>query len=233
MALNKKRASAAAAIVAAIIALLVLASIGLYSLLDTSEQTEIDSLKKRVSVLENEIENVSAPPAPANQNTSSGVNEESYEGWATYENTSTGYTIRYPDTWTFNEEYYEMEGKPVEYVVFISPENQYYVSIGLRKKGSETILSTRTGIGAGDMQAAGAISVLGEKVKRTEHVYKGQVKEYFYPEANSIFEAGEYQGYAEFAKMTAANTDNYNLKGNEEAAIAEKIISSLSVTAGQ
>ncbi|MFA5867608.1 MAG: hypothetical protein WC891_06590 [Actinomycetota bacterium] len=236
MAVNIKRTSMAAAALVAVIVIMIAAPAGLAYWISGGIRSELDSLKERVAVLEKQLSAAgasSAAPSTTNTPTGSSANTTDYEDWATYENTSIGYAIRYPDGWTYNEESYEVDGKPVVYVVFVSPDKQYYVSIGLKKKGAETILTGRSGVGTGDMKAAGTITVLGVKVKRTEQIYKSEVKGYFYPEVGKVFEAAGYQGYAEFGKMTAANTDKYNLEGIGQASTAEKIISSLSVTPGQ
>ncbi len=236
MAVNVKRTVMAAALLAAAVIIMIAVPVGLAYRVFGGLRAEINSLKTRITALEKRLTEggaVGAAPSVPNANAATPPKTADYEDWATYENTSIGYAIRYPDTWTYNVESYEMEGKPVEYVVFISPDKQYYVSIGLKKKGAQTILTGRSGVGAGDMKAAGTIPVLGVSVKRTEQIYKGEVKGYFYPEVGKVFEAVGYQGYAEFGKMTAANTDRYSLKGIDQAATAEKIISSISVTPGQ
>lgn len=72
------------------------------------------------------------------------------------------------------------------YVVFTSPDGQYYVTIGLKKKDSAMVITGRNEAGTGDMKAAGTIDVLGVKVKRTEEIYKNQVKGYIYPEMEAF-----------------------------------------------
>ncbi len=236
MAVNLKRTAMAAAVLAAAVVFMLAVQAGLVYLMNGGTRTEISVLKKRIAALEKQLSETTASavaPSTANKTEESTANKADYEGWAAYKDTSTGYSIRYPDTWTYSAESFDKDGKPVEYVVFVSPDKQYYVSIGLKKKGAATILTGRTGVGVGDMKAVGTITVLGAKVKRTEQTYKSQVKGYFYPEAGGVFEAVGYQGYAEFGKMTAASTDPYNLKGIEQVATAEKIISSLTVTPSQ
>lgn len=235
MAIHKKRAVAVSAGIIAVILVLSLAVAGIVSLFNRGGQDEINALKKRVAALEKTVNSSGASNAApsissTNQKTPTALNEAEYEGWLTYTNAPVGYTLRYPSDWTFQENSSELNGKPLRYVVFISPDNQYYVAFGLRKKNEDTLLTPRTGTGPGDMKTAGSITVLGTKVKRTDHIYKGKLKDVFYPSAAGIFEIRDWQGYAEFSRMTPEDYEQYDLKGTPEEKLAEKLVSSLQGT---
>lgn len=232
MALHKQRAVAVAAGIVAVFLVLFFAVVGLISLFNRGGQDEINALKKRVAALEKTVNSSGASNAApstsnANQKTPAALDEAEYEGWLTYTNASVGYTLRYPSDWTFQDNSSELNGKPLQYVVFISPDNQYYVAFGLRKKNTDTLLTPRTGTGPGDMKTAGSITILGTKVKRTNHIYKGKLKDVFYPSAAGIFDIGDWQGYAEFSRMTPENYEQYDLTDAPEAKLAEKLVSSL------
>jgi hypothetical protein len=234
MAVNVKRTAIAAGLIAAAIVIFIALYAGLFYLMSGGMRAEIKSLKSRVTALEKQLADAgatSAAPSVNSAQNNAAVNEDLYKGWATYQNTKTGYTVRYPADWKVTAESYAIGDKPAEYVVFISPNSQYYIAIGLKKKGSDTILTGRNGIGKGTMSAAGTVKVLGIKLKRTELIYKNEIKTMFYPKAEGLFEAVGYQGYAEFGKQSAASTDKYNLKGVPELVLAEKILASLSIGA--
>ncbi len=233
MAVNVKRTAIAAAVLAVAIVFMLAVNAGLVYLMTGGTRSEISTLKNKITALEKRISaGAASGAAPSTTTQTNAVNANSavYEGWATYKDKTSGFVIRYPETWTAEASSSEQDSKPVEYVVVTSPDQKYYVAIGLRKKGSQMLLMGRTGTGTGDMKAAGTITVMGVKVKRTEQVYKGEVKGYFYPEVGKVFEAAGYQGYAEIGKTGAVTTEKYNLKGIEQTLTAEKIISSLSIT---
>jgi hypothetical protein len=238
MALHKKRVAAVAGILIAAVVLLGFAALGVKSLINGGSEGEIAALKRRVAALEEQINaagasNAAPSTTDANQGASTALDEAAYEGWPTYTNASTGYTLRYPPDWTFQENSSELNGRPLEYVAFVSPDNQYYVAFGFRLKNSDTLITPRTGTGPGDMKAAGTINVLGTKVKRTEHIYKGRLKDVFYPSVGGVFNIGAYQGYAEFTRMTPENYEDYNLADASETDLADKLVSSLQSTQQQ
>jgi hypothetical protein len=157
------------------------------------------------------------------------VDEKEYDGWLTYTNTATGFTMRYPTDWTVAETDSTLDGHPLRYVTFLSPHDEYYVAFGLRRKGEDVLLSQRTGVGAGTFKKAGTIPVLASPVARVDLTYKGKVKGIFFPAAGSVFATHGFEGYAEFGKSAPTTYESFDIRQAPQTARARKINKSVTL----
>lgn len=221
-------------IIAAVVAVLItgiLAGGITYGVLSARFSRESDSLSKRLAALEKTLNKkpTAQEAAPSITPDAAKAEEAKYGDWLTYTNAATGFTLRYPPDWTYEDSDETVDGKPVQSVTFISPGTEYYVAFGLRAKGSDALLSARTGVGQGDLKDNGSVTVLGAKVKKTEHIYKGKIKTIFYAGAGGMFEADGFQGSAELSIVDSGDYEAYDLAGLPEGITADKIVTSLKI----
>jgi hypothetical protein len=217
--------------VVAILAVLLLAALTLAGVMARRAQTENDTiagLRTQIAGLTAQV-NAAAAEKVAPSVKLTVIDEKEYDGWPTYTNTATGFTLRYPAAWTVAETDSTLDGHPLRYVTFLSPQNEYYVNFGLRRKGEDVLLSQRTGVGAGTFKKAGTIPVLASPVTRLDLTYKGKVKGIFFPAAGSVFATHGFEGYAEFGKSAPTTYESFDLSQVPQTALALKIIKSVTL----
>jgi hypothetical protein len=217
--------------VVAILAVLLLAALTLAGVMARRAQTENDTiagLRTQIAGLTAQV-NAAAAEKVAPSVKLTVIDEKEYDGWPTYTNTATGFTLRYPAAWTVAETDSTLDGHPLRYVTFLSPQNEYYVNFGLRRKGEDVLLSQRTGVGAGTFKKAGTIPVLASPVTRVDLTYKGKVKGIFFPAAGSVFATHGFEGYAEFGKSAPTTYESFDLSQVPQTALALKIIKSVTL----
>lgn len=204
-----------------------------YGVLSARFSKENSGLNKRVAALEKALKNQpAAPAAPSVIRSPMEIEAANYGDWLTYTNADPAFTLRYPTDWTFVVSTEQADGVPIQNVMFQGPESKYYVTFGLRVKGSNALLSGRTGLGQGKLTEDGSVSVLGVTVKKTELIYQDKVKAIFYggKSAGSLFAAKGYEGIAEFSAIDTSKYDQINLTDLPESITADKIVSSLKIT---
>lgn len=174
------------------------------------KQKEISDLKFQVENLQNK-DNLSEENASGgNSSPGNSVNPASdeYPGWETYTNLEVGYTLRYPSGWTIKETSgkSEITGADVKYVTLDTPDKKYFLYFGLKGKNDSFYISDRTGVGAGDVEEKGAITVLNTNTSVKQLIYKGKIQEIFFGAVGSSTTAdGKYIFGASFGSR--GNTD--------------------------
>lgn len=223
---DKKKAWIIILLILLVFLLLILTAGGMYLWLTSRNQAKIDELNKRIDKLEKELK------SETKTNTKKDTTEtmtDPYKGWLTYQHSSVDYTLRYPPNWTYEETKGVELDMPADYVTFFSPEKTYTVNFGLREKGSDVLLSGRTGIGAGESVDGVLITVIGQEISKTYHMYNGRAVIIFYgagSTAKSTVGNNEVLAELDAPGMT---WDTASLKGSPEEAIADKIVSSLAM----
>jgi hypothetical protein len=195
---------------------------GMYLLLSGQQQTDLNRLNKRIAALEVAgKEKDSAGEAKEKEETT----PDSYDGWKTYENTSIGYTLMYPPDWTYAKSGATEMDMPADYVTFNNDDKDYAFSFGLRKTGSDLLISGRTGLGVGEASDDGTVSVLGQSVQKTYFTTEGRVSVIFY---SAGLAAKTTIGDNEIAaELGVPGNEDKSLEGSEQEMIADLIIASL------
>lgn len=197
---------------------------GVYLVVSGENKAQINTLNKRLANLESQ----QAAKAKSAAQKAAAQSADPYAGWQTYENTTAGYTLRYPSDWTFAETLTSDAGA-ANYVTFSSAGKKYRVAFGLRPAGSDTIISGRTGLGQGETVVDGTIQVLGQTVGKAYHVNGGHTLVVFYGAglaANFVVNDNDINAELDAPGLTAGKTD---LRGTTEEDIADKIVSSLAL----
>ncbi len=195
----------------------------------SEKSNEVEELTERISQLEKDKTQLE------NQilNQGEGEKQDQYEGWKTYTNTEIGYTLRYPSTWTIEEvnKTSQITGGLVKYIIIKTSDDKYFLMFGLKPKTEIYNLTDRTGVGAGDFQIAGTITILNTQVKIEKLVFGGKVKEYFYPQGIATTADGRYQFLANFSyNSDKVDYEKLDMKDLEEVKLAEKILKSINFT---
>lgn len=190
-------------------------------------EQEITSLTNRIARLSSEVQKLKLQKAaPAGQQAGLGdAEDDEYAGWLTYTNDDIGYTMRYQADWTVEERTDSGSGDPAKWVKFTSPNGTFFLAFGIRKNGTDTLISGRTGLGQGDLNQNGTVTVLNSAVPVVEHVYQGKIKVVFYGGAGSKFALDGHEATAEFDKASDSY-DETDLAGVPERDIAGKILHS-------
>jgi len=128
------------------------------------------------------------------------------KNWSRYSNEEVGYSIEYPDNWTYQEESeditalsqsYGSNYEKLRYINFFSPEKQYRLSIAVKRSDEETVsIDMYSGIPAGEFKKIGTIPVGNMKVEEIQLIYEGRIKRVFFPDAGTNFSQGKYIGNA-------------------------------------
>jgi len=164
------------------------------------------------------------------------VTKEEISTWKSYSDSTLGYQLNYPQDWLVEESDHmiTLTNKPerVKYITFQSPNKQYILHFGIKRKGEEIRLTGRTGVGGGN-------PIKGEPILLDNHplpvqyvVDGGKIKTVLYtPE---VFTIGNFDYYADFdfiSDTTTSNAlDNIDLAATTEMKIANQILSTFKFT---
>jgi hypothetical protein len=206
-------------------ALLVLTAGGMYLWTANQDKKEADRLTKRIAALEK-----TAKEAKAEADKKKGeaaAKADPYKGWLTYENTAIGYTLKYPTDWTYEKSAAVEMDLPADYVNFYNYDKDYVFTFGLRKVGSDLVLTGRTGLGVGETQPGGNVTILGQSVEKTYYVTEGRVSVIFYGSGlPGMIVIGDNEIVAE---LGVPGYKDKSLQGSPQEIIADSIISSLAL----
>lgn len=162
--------------------------------------------------------------------TNKALKDETAE-WVTYTNDDIGYSLKHPKEWVVEETdtTSEITGGPIKYINISTTDKKYSLWLGIKKKTDTFAITDRTGVGAGDLQKTGSITVLGTTVEVVKLVFQGKTREYFYPSPGGTVTSAD--GVWEFSASFSAD---YDLIGEQEAdkistyeKIAQKILTTL------
>jgi hypothetical protein len=169
----------------------------------------------------------------ANTNTSTNTNI-STAGWKTYTNSSVGYTVKHPTTWTVkatNELSQIVDGQTVRYISFSNAGNSRSLHLGVRNTSEATVdIWGRTGIGAGDFQAGDTVTIAGTAVQSSKLVYQSKAVEVFYSPVEHSTQPvtiGSYKVSSYFSNTTG---DNSVITTGADYQTANTILSTLTFT---
>lgn len=162
-----------------------------------------------------------------------GENEPVCEAdWEALTNNDVGYRLCIPKSWTYKitDEKSELMGGIVKYVTITSPDGKYRLHFGLKKKTDSFYTSDRTGVGAGDIQKIGKVTVLGQELNVIALSYENKVHEIFFGEIGSVkLENGKYILDSWFGPTWDTYTGAGMNTAIPEVEAAKKILSSLSI----
>ncbi len=143
-------------------------------------------------------------------NTDNDTTADEIAGWKTYTNTDYQYTLKYPQTWTYQETSIAKAdssfGVPVKYVSFYSPNKNYILTLGIRLSGEDVRISARTGTGAGDIVASDQnIKIDGSSTLTSRLISNNKVKiVFYYPKDSSLVQIGGHDITAEISSNKIA-----------------------------
>jgi len=189
---------------------------------------QADEKQKKVEELEKKVKKLEEKEKKRTEEKQA----EEYAGWLTYINKDVGYKLKYPSDWTVEETNTtsEVTGQLVKCIKIKTPDKQYLLSFGLKKKTDTFSLSDRTGTGAGDLLPAGTITILKTSTKIEKLVFENKIKEYFYPGAGAV--QTTFDGLYEFTANFSYNGElisyeDVDLTDLAEVKTAEKILRSI------
>lgn len=197
---------------------------------------QVEDLKKDSGTTSEETGETKATESKTEEKTESDpeskTEDSEYVGWKTYINSEIGYQLKYPADWTLKEinQFSELLGKTVKYITITSPDKKYFLHWGLKQKTDTFAISDRSGMGAGDFQKDGQITILGKGYDITRFVYKAKTKEVFYPSAGLSSTAdGKYDFTATLSYGSGSNYDSLNISDIAEKTLVEKILRSVTL----
>lgn len=193
----------------------------------SEKSKEVTNLQSQIEALKKEAEEKEASENKKNEEK---VNE--YAGcWKTYTNNTIGYKLKYPCDWTLEEidTYSETIGTQVKYITITTPDKKYFLHFGIKKIADTFNITDRTGVGAGDWQDDGTLTILGKVVKVTNLAYSGKVKEKFYPKPSGTIKTddGKYVFLASFSYGASTNYDTIDMTNLSYVTLAKKILKSV------
>lgn len=184
-----------------------------------------------------------------NKNTNTAVNtntstapdrtplEEIPDTWKTYTNTTVGYSLRYPATWSIEESVitdHPIQKISVRYITIKNPGTQLGLTLGVRRVGDAFGLGERTTTPDGETKAGIPITIGQTTISTTDLVADQKVTATFYhpikPFAFSYLEGREVQ--AELAILTVPGAKNplADLLQSTDTQIANTIMTTLRFT---
>jgi hypothetical protein len=228
---NAKRVWEIVGLVGLIFVLIGLAAGGSYWWISSENRAEIDQLNKKITALQkttdNKDESGAEEEVETDANARNAANPGDYDGWKTYTNPTLGYKLKYPADWTFEQSKDVEMDMQANYVTFYNDDWDYAFSFGLRPTGSNTLLSGRTGLGVGEFESGGTVTVLGQSIAKQYFVTDGRVSVIFYGAGTpGIFTIVNNEIAAE---LGVPGYEDKSLKGSDQEKIADKIITSLSL----
>lgn len=187
---------------------------------------ELTSMQSRVRELEKKLKEAEEK---AKEET---TKEEEYTGcWKIYTNNEIGYKLKYPCDWVVKEvdTFSETISAQVKYITIDTPDKKYFLHFGIKKSTDTFNTTDRTGVGAGDWQIDGTITILGKEVTITKLVFGGKVKEMFYPKPAGVIKTtdGKYSFLASFSYGASTGYATYDMKNLSYVSLAEKILKSI------
>ena len=190
------------------------------------KQNEYQDLKSQVENLKKEVGDSTGKGVVEEDNSGVDVSEDEYAGWKTYYNYEVGYMLRYPSNWVLSEtdEWNDLTDQAVKYVSIDTPDKKFFLYFGLKGKSDDFGISNRTGVGAGDIQDVGKMTILGTEISIKNLVYKGKLQEVFFGALGSVnTKDGKYSFSS---SLSPRETSNGNFPDLETA---EKILSSVKI----
>ncbi|MFC1686998.1 hypothetical protein ACFL0L_00260 [Patescibacteria group bacterium] len=155
-------------------------------------------------------------------------------GWLTYRNDEYGYTLNYPDSWSyeviFNNDDSLNRPTPLRLVRFYSPGHKYSLAISIKK--ADDVGSGLYWSPAYDVVMGEDISIMGREITVEESIEDGLIKDFAVP---GVAEEAVILGYefsASFRADTATNntrSEYIDISDKVETEIAREILSSLSL----
>jgi hypothetical protein len=174
-----------------------------------------------------------------NTNTSTNTNTVDTTGWKTYKDQEYNYTLEYPKEWTYERIYLTKDPTntfpvPIRYLIFYSPNKEYHLVIGIKKKGDAGSIYYRTGIGAGEIKSGNKVLIADKTFDTWKLVYQEKVQEvFFYPVTTSItfVDILNYEVSANFGpdQINSATFNNLKLLETTSYLQALRILQSLSL----
>ena len=104
-------------------------------------------------------------PTPAPEPTPTQEVDDPYPGWESYANEAYQFTLRYPATWTLEEESNLLKFS----------QGTLLFAIVFQRQG-ESVPSPWAGMPAGDFESRGTMLFLGQEIDKNALVYEGKVK---------------------------------------------------------
>ena len=151
--------------------------------------------------------------------------------WKTYINDEYKYEMKYPRDWSAKEISGDHpSGKTFKIIEFSSSDRKYRLLFGLRSKNANTEITTRTGVGAGDLAIYKVVKIGNTDVQASQLVFEGKVKEIFYSNklGPGVTNLSGYEVVAEFGYVDSLDNSVYekgDLKSLPELDASDQILS--------
>jgi len=179
----------------------------------------------------NELQEETSSEADMVDNAESSLNLDQ-TNWLNYRNDEYGYELKYPKSWSVEENNKEdafVKGRIIKNVIFYNPNKAYSLLFGTKKESEDIYIEGRTGFPAQDtIEKGGEISINNVKVNILYSIYKNRVNEIYYSKLNSQKKPYEYFELNDnlLGHATFSNYDDSDLKYSNETKIGDKILES-------
>lgn len=154
-----------------------------------------------------------------------------YDGWKTFTDNTVGYKLRYPGDWTIKQvnNYNETIQTDVRYVKITTPDEKYFLHVGVKNLDNTFATSDRTGIGAGDLKEDDSmkVTILGIGVTPKGLYVNDKMKELFFNQPSGSSEQCYCNFTATFSYTDKVNYDELNIKDSEYLPKVKLILQSI------
>lgn len=102
--------------------------------------------------------------------------------WMWYKDKNDGFKIKMPKDWFVKKYYYPeiyTDADPLRYTTFNTPNEKYYLHLGIKKNTQNMMISFRTGMGVGDVKKTRSLKIGKKKMWAKFWAYENKTKEVF------------------------------------------------------